>query len=290
MANNSNTEEPLKDLEEDSNSSDRSYSTNKNNSEKSKKSRKKGKRGGDSKKNFLEIEDLPALGENARNRYSQCLRKLRDTSRHQVELGKAMAEIRSDGLWRVKQFGGFQEWYLEHGYSADEVCNLIAGSRLLEALIEDHGPWVKVSHAMVLLRAREPGVSRLEADIEPLRDIYRSVVDAAEGRITIKAIKEALVEADLIKPPATKATGDGDISKDKPDETDDSVNLGPDSDDEEEQNGKKVSAPTKEYQPPEELQRARLLAMELATMSKDDPIHERLEELLGLINSALGYA
>lgn len=286
-----NNEELLKDLEDDFNSStDSSSSTKKNNSGESKKSRKQHKKGGKNKKNFLEIENLPDLGENALNRYLRTLRKLRDTARHYVDLGNAMTEIRNDGLWRVKKFGSFQEWYLEHGYSADEVCNLIAGSRLLEALIEEHGPWVKVGHAMVLLRAREPGVSRLEADIEPLRDIYRSVVEAAEGRVTIKSIKQALVEADLIKPPATKATGDEDSSKDKPDGTDESADLGPDSDDEEEQDGKKVSTPAKEYQPPEELQRARLLAMELATMSKDDPIHERLEELLGLINTALGYA
>jgi len=191
-----NNEESLKDLEDDTiSSTDNSSPTKNNNSGESNKLGKQQKKGGKNNKNYLEIKNLPALGENALNRYSQCLRRLRDTSRHQVELGKAMAEIRDNGLWRVKKFDGFQDWYLDHGYSADEVCNLIAGSRLLEALIEDHGPWVKVGHAMVLLRAREPGVSRLEADIEPLRDIYRSVVEAAEGRVTIKAIKEALYEA-----------------------------------------------------------------------------------------------
>jgi len=284
MENNSNNEELLKDLEEESiSSTDNSSSTKNNNSGESKKSRKQGKKGGKSKKSFLEIDNLPPLGENALNRYSQCLRKLRDTSRHQVELGKAMAEIRDNGLWRVKKFGSFQEWYLEHGYSADEVCNLIAGSRLLEALIEDHGPWVKVGHAMVLLRAREPGVSRLEADIDPLRDIYRSVVEAAEGRVTIKAIKEALYEAELIKRPPAKEDGGGNSSEDKPGGADETADLGPDSEEE------KASVPAQLYQPSDELHQARLLAMELSAQSVDQPIHEGLERLLELITAALGY-
>lgn len=285
MSSDNENEEPLKDLEHEYNTPSEGTSPGKPKKRCPKHAKKWLKKGGKSKKNPLEVGDLPELAENASNRYSQCLRKLRDSSRHHVELGKAMIEIREDGLWRVKGFGDFQQWYSEHGYTADEVCNLIASSRLLDALIEDHGPWVKVSHAMVLLRGRASGESRLEADIEPLREIYRSVVKAAEGRVTIKAIKEALIERGLITPPAPKPpeSKQGD-SKDESDSAEDSVDLGPDSDE------PKSETPKQEFQPPEELQRARLLAMELATESVDDPMHDRLEELLALINAALGCA
>lgn len=285
MSSDNENEEPLKDLELETNKAAEDSSAGKPKKRRPKHAKKWLKKGGKSKKNPLEVDNLPALGENASSRYSQCMRKLRDNSRHHVELGKAMIEIREDGLWRAKDFSDFQDWYSEHGYTADEVCNLIASSRLLEALIEDHGPWVKVSHAMVLLRGRASGESRHEADIEPLREIYSSVVNAAEGRVTIKAIKEALIGRDLITPSAPKPpeSKQGD-SKDESESSEDSVDLGPDSDE------PKSETPKQEFQPPEELQRARLLAMKLATESVDDPIHDQLEELLALINAALGCA
>lgn len=167
--------------------------------------------------------------------------KIRNAPKSYAEASIWFGRVRKFGLWRSakrNKYKSFADFYRDMGYTADQVCHLIAISKVLTALIDKFGKCdakVTVYHGTVLLSGTRDKDVRFETDTKLACDIFRTVLDK-HGKVTGKLLRQEMVDRDLVNAPKSgdaklnRNNSDLDSDDDQIGEAVDGMSLGEDAD------------------------------------------------------------
>lgn len=178
---------------------------------------------------------------NAKRKLKIAKSKIGGAAKSYAEVGFWLGEVRKYGLWcesRRPKYKSFADFYRDMGYTADQVCHLIAISKLLTALLDEFGKSdakVTVYHGTVLLSGTRDKDVRFEADTDLACEIFRTVLDK-HNKVTGKLLRLEMADRGLVNAPKTKdaeldrGTSDLDSDDDQIGEAVDGMSLGDEAD------------------------------------------------------------